>query len=164
MQNIDPTVSVLISILSALVGYLFSRWGERAKTKRTIAKERFDKLYNPFVALVIQKRRLRACDFMDLSEETREEILIFLCENVTHADMILYDIIMEFIMVYEVEMDEEACDRVNQLYQRIDRFISAEWNRMRNYLYWPWYKRILMSTKKVFVERQMRKEDEATQN
>ena len=164
MQNIDLTFSVLISIISALIGYLFSRWGERAKTKRTIAKERFDKLYNPFVALVIKRHRLRAYDFMDLSEETREEFLVFLCENVTHADMILYDIIIEFIMVYGVEMDEEECDRVNQLYQRIDRFISAEWNQMRNYLYWPWYKRGLIAIKKIFVERQLRREDKEALN
>lgn len=157
-NNINIFIPIIFSAVFGIMGFVIGKVNAWENGRRQFTKERFEKLYNPYVALRDKIHQGRAYNFYDLCMEDREKILTLLIENQVYAGSLLRTKIVGFIQCNVCI--EESCNDISEkefnerdkLYNFITDLIYDEWNHLQNKLYWTRTERIVNYIKGMYSE------------
>lgn len=147
----EQAFKIILVIITALVSFTFGRMDIKLKMRATFKKDRFEKLYQPFVNLYNSTHLACAMEYADLSFEVQEKFIDLLINNMVYADAVTYEYINAFMMVlsgYKTDSESNK-DDLNKIFNSISSSISNEYNWMFFWLYgnifdkvhWLWKKR-----------------------
>lgn len=133
----EQAFKIILVIITALVSFTFGRMDIKLKMRATFKKDRFEKLYQPFVNLYNRTHLACAMEYTDLSFEVQEKFVDLLINNMVYADVVTREYINAFMMVLsEYKTDSESNkDDLNKIFNTISSSISDEYNWILFWLY-----------------------------
>lgn len=137
----STVISIIVPIITAILGYIFGILRESYKEKRSKLNLRFEKLYNPFQTLIM-KNTHGAFIFSDLNQDLQKMFYDLLIDQYMFADKLLKSKIMEFRWIYD---DYTLNNRpiinpdsnLNIKFYEISVHIFEEYNNLCSKLYFP---------------------------
>lgn len=137
VENIEQIIIILVSIITAILGYITGRKHQLFLEKRSRLMERYQNLYAPF-----EKLYLKVCTgafyFTDLPIDIQEQFLSILYNNYEYTDSKLKNLIYEFrCNYYGNDIDIEVA---NLKFYEIASQISSQFHKLGNKLYFEGYK------------------------
>lgn len=157
-------IQILLSAATAIIGFLIGRANNALNLKREAQKERFEKLYSPFVKLYDTTHMAAAYNFTDFSEDIQKQYADLLVENMVYAAEFTRQYIVQFMMLYGMVNRENAVkDKeknsqdenvfLNKTFNTICSLINGEFEYLKNKLYYDMTDRI----RNKWVKKQYRK-------
>ena len=123
-------VEIIVAVVSAFAGAALS-WGyQEFIAKRTMAQERFQKLYAPFEKMVLLRTH-GAHNFSSLEPALREDFIRLLLNNYEYADSVLKLLIVQFKWC----LDSEIKDDGDKTFYLIERHVSEGFNKLSRKLF-----------------------------
>lgn len=140
-------VQILISLVTAIFGFLIGLANNKLNLRREIQKERFESLYLPFTQLYDKTHMAAAYNFEDFTEEVQKEYAEILINNMTYATKFTRNYIIQFMMLYndvfiKASIDKDNIECLNKTFNTICELIYGEFDYLENKLYYSLDERI----------------------
>ncbi len=119
-------IELVVSIISLIVGYFFSRLQERHSEKYTRKSERFEKLYAPFEKMIWLHTH-GAFQFSDLDSGLQRQFFELLFNNYEYADSELKELLLRFKWVYDTPAAKDI-EETDKCFFMIEQRISLVFN------------------------------------
>lgn len=111
MGYFDTHTELIICIITASLGYVAGRRHQLFLEKRSMLRERFEKLYAPFEKMIWIHTH-GAFNFSELEPSLQKMFFELLFNNYEYADSELKELLMRFKWTYDTPIaDKEAADK-----------------------------------------------------
>lgn len=151
-------LQILISLATAIFGFIVGCANNKLNLRREIQKERFENLYMPFVKLYDTTHMARAYNFSDFSKKIKKQYIELLVNNMAYATPIIREYIIQLMMIYnerhiQKECAKEDIEYLNKTFNSICTLMFTEYSYYGNKLYYNWFDIIRnYCTKKKFIK------------
>lgn len=140
-------IPATVAVITAIISFAAGRADNKLNVRRELKRERFEKLYNPFVQLYDKTHMGAAYNFTDFSDEIKNQYVDLLVSNMVFANSITRDYIIQFMMIMStIENDdsarEENIDYLNRTFNTICELMYMEWEYLSNKLLYSWGDRL----------------------
>ena len=137
----DFEISIIIPIVTAILGYILGNLHEHHKEKRSKLNLSFEKLYNPF-QILIMKNTYGAFLFSDLDQDIQKSFYDLLISEYMFADELLKLKIVEFKWIYDDYIFNNRPiltheDDLNLKFYEITTHMLDEYNTLCSKIYFP---------------------------
>lgn len=145
--NVEILPQIIITTVSALVGFLIGIFNNKLNIKRNIRKDKLDKLYIPFVRLYDSTHMCAAYDFYDFSGEIQKKYVELLIDNMVYTNEFTRNYIFQFVMYYNLlinnkKLEDDDIISINKNFNTISYLMFEEFHYLENKLYYGITERI----------------------